>query len=121
MAISWTSVGHFFAAGFHDVQVVAKAVDAEILKIGAAAPTVEALTSLVSPQAAAVERLAFAALGEIAGIAQSTTVVAGASGVNVSLDATLIADVKALVSQFPTLISQAEQIFGVKPATTPAA
>jgi NADH:ubiquinone oxidoreductase subunit D len=114
MAISWGSVGHFFASGFRDVQVVAKAVAVEVAKLGAAAPTVEALTSLVSPQAADVERLAFAALGEIASVIQHVDVAAGAGGVNVNLDAQLVADIKALVAYFPQLVSQAEQIFKAK-------
>lgn len=114
MAISWSSVGHFFASAFHDVQVVAKAVNAELAKVGGSEATVEALTSLVSPEAAVVERLAFAALGEVAAIAQDANVAAGASGVNVTLDAQLIADVKALIAKFPSIIAQAEAAFGKK-------
>jgi hypothetical protein len=58
--------------------------------------TIEAVTSLVSPQAANIERLGFAVLGVVIKAIDDAGTAAGASGLNVSLDAQLIADIKSI-------------------------
>ena len=51
--------------------------------------------ALVSPQAANIERAGFAVLGVVIKAIDDGGTAAGANGLNVSLDAQLIADVKA--------------------------
>jgi hypothetical protein len=58
-----TSVEHALAKA-SDMVKVAKFVDTQILPVGAGRmPAIEAVTSLVSPQAANIERAGFAVLG----------------------------------------------------------
>ena len=73
---------------------------------------IESLTSLVSPQAAAVEQIAFGALGELLAAVQATETAAGANGVNVSFDASVVAEVRALIKGFPEILTQVEAAFG---------
>src|SRR6202030_1085379 len=73
---------------------------------------IEILTSLVSPQATAVEQIAFGALGELVAAVQATETAAGANGINVTFDASVIAEVKKLIADFPQVIAQVEAAFG---------
>ena len=73
---------------------------------------IEQLTSLVSPQAAAAEMIAFGALGALVAAVQATEVAAGANGINVGFDATVIAEVRALITAFPNIVAQVEAAFG---------
>jgi hypothetical protein len=73
---------------------------------------IESLTSLVSPQAAAVEQIAFGALGELVAAVQATETAAGANGVNVAFDASVVAEVKKLITEFPEVVAQVEAAFG---------
>jgi hypothetical protein len=57
---------------------------------------IEAITSLVSAQAANIERARFAVLGVVIKALDDANAVAGASGLNVTLDAQLVADIKAI-------------------------
>jgi hypothetical protein len=54
------------------------------------------VTSLVSPQAANIERVGFAVLGVVIKVLDDAGTAAGASGLNLSLDAQLIADIKSI-------------------------
>jgi hypothetical protein len=54
------------------------------------------VTSLVIPQAANIERAGFAALSVVINAIDAAGAAAGANGLNVSLDAQLVADVKAI-------------------------
>jgi hypothetical protein len=76
------------------------------------AQLIESLTSLVSPQAAAVEQIAFGALGELIAAVQATETAAGANGINVSFDASVITEVRKLITDFPQIIAQVEAAFG---------
>jgi hypothetical protein len=60
--------------------------------------TIEAVTSLVSPQAANIELAGFAVLGVVINAIDDTGTAAGASGLNIPLDAQLIADIKSIAS-----------------------
>jgi hypothetical protein len=78
---------------------------------------VESLSGLIpgyGPEAVAIERVAFGVLGQVVGAAHSIDTAAAANGINVTFDAQMVADIKALVAKFPDVIAQAEQVFGVK-------
>lgn len=119
MALTWSSIGHVFASGFKDVVTGAKAVEAFIAKIDTPAnqTEIEALTALIpgiGTQAAAAERLAFAALGEFAAAVNSADAAAQQNGLNVTLDAAFVAEIKALMAEFPALVAQAVAAFAKK-------
>ena len=67
-------------------------------KAQAEAPTIEAVTALVSPQAANIERVGFAVLGVVIKAIDDAGAAAGANALNVTLDAQLIADIKSIAS-----------------------
>lgn len=91
-----SSIEHAFASAASDVVRVAKFV--VLKKAQADAPTIEAVTALVSPQAANIERVGFAVLGLVIKAIDDAGVGAGANGLNVTLDAQLIADIKSIAS-----------------------
>ncbi len=102
MAFTWQSAGHAFASLFKDVVTVSKKVVTALGGLQNEEKLIESLTSLVSPQAAAVEQIAFGALGELVAAVQATETAAGANGVNVSFDASVFAEVKKLITDFPS-------------------
>jgi hypothetical protein len=112
MAFTWQSAGHAFASLFKEVVTVSKKVVVVLGGLQHEAQLIETLTSLVSPQAAAVEQIAFGALGELIAAVQATETAAGANGVNVSFDASVIVEVKRLIADFPQIIAQVEAAFG---------
>ena len=112
MAFTWQSTGHAFASLFKDVVTVSKKVVIALGSLQNEAPVIESLTSLVSPQAAEVEQIAFGALGELLAAVQATETAAGANGVNVSFDASVVAEVRALIKDFPEILTQVEAAFG---------
>ena len=112
MAFTWQSAGHAFASLFKDVVTVSKKVVVALGGLQNEAHLIETLTSLVSPQAAAVEQIAFGALGELIAAVQATETAAGANGVNISFDASVIAEVRKLITDFPQIIAQVEAAFG---------
>jgi hypothetical protein len=65
-------------------------------KAQAEAPTIEAVTALVSPQAANIERVGFAVLGVVIKAIDDAGAAAGANGLNLNLDAQLVADIKSI-------------------------
>ena len=112
MAFTWQSAGHAFASLFKDVVTVSKKVIIALGGLQDEEKVIESLTSLVSPQAAAVEQIAFGALGELLAAVQATETAAGANGVNVSFDASVVAEVRALIKDFPEILTQVEAAFG---------
>jgi hypothetical protein len=114
MAFTWQSTGHAFASLFKDVVTVSKKVVTAIGGLQGEATVIESLTSLVSPQAAAVEQIAFGALGELVAAVQATETAAGANGVNITFDASVVAEVKKLITEFPQVVAQVEAAFGKK-------
>jgi hypothetical protein len=113
MSFSFSSIGHFFAAMASDIVHGARAAGSVLAKVEKAEPTVEAITGLVFPQAVELERGAFAILGLAASAVQSAGDAASANGVNVTLDAALVADIKAII---PALEQYAKSIGASKPA-----
>lgn len=112
MAFTWQSAGHAFASLLKDVVTVSKKVVTALGALQNEAKVIETLTSLVDPQAAAVEQIAFGALGELVAAVQATEAAAGANGVNVSFDASVVTEVKKLIADFPEVVAQVEAAFG---------
>jgi hypothetical protein len=115
MSTLLSSIEHVFASAASDVVKAAKFVEVSILpvlkKAQADESTIESITSLVSPQAANIERAGFAVLGVILKAIDDAGAAAGANGLNVTLDAQLIADIKSI----------APAVKGAVPAATSAA
>src|SRR6201996_1840290 len=111
MPFTWQSAGHAFASLLKDVVTVSKKAVTVMSDVQSEAVLIEALTALVSPQAAAVEQIAFGALGELVAAVQATETAAGANGVNVSFDASVVAEVKKLIADFPQVVAQVEAAF----------
>ena len=65
-------------------------------KAQADSSAIEAVTALVSPQVANIERAGFAVLGVVIKAIEDAGAAAGANGLNVTLDAQLVADIKAI-------------------------
>lgn len=112
-----TSAEHRFAKAAQDVVGAAKFITATVLpilkKTNADAATVEAVTALVDPGAVNVERAAFAVLGAVIKAIEDGQSAAASAGLNISLDAALIADVKAITPSVKNAVTVAA---GVTPA-----
>ena len=97
-----SSIEHALATAASDTVKVAKFVETKVLPAlktaQAEAPTIEAVTALVSPQAADIERMGFAVLGVVIKAIDDAGTAAGANGLNVTLDAQLVADIKSIAS-----------------------
>jgi hypothetical protein len=111
MSFTWQSAGHAFASLFKDVVTVSKKVVSALGSLKNEETVIESLTSLVSPQAAAVEQIAFGALGELVAAVQAVEAASGANGVNVSFDASVVAEVRTLIADFPEVVAQVEAAF----------
>ena len=100
MSALLNTVEHALASAASDVVKVAKFVEQSVLpvlkKAQAEAPTIEAVTALVSPQAANIERVGFAVLGFGIKAIDDAETAAGANGLNVNLDAQIAADIKGI-------------------------
>jgi hypothetical protein len=96
------SVAHALATAASDTVKVAKFVEQSVLpalkKAQADSSTIEAVTALVSPQAANIERVGFAVIGVVIKAIDDAGAAAGANGLNLSLDAQLVADIKSIAS-----------------------
>ncbi len=112
MTFTWQSAGHAFASLFKDIVTVSKKVVVALAKVQNEEKVIEALTSLVSPEAAAIEQIAFGALGELVAAVQGTEAAAGANGLNVAFDASVLAEVRKLIADFPDVVAQVEAAFG---------
>ena len=97
-----TSVEHALAVAAQDVVKTVKFVETSVLPVLKSAQanesTIESVTSLVSPSAANIERAGFAVLGVVINALDAAGAAAGANGLNVSFDAQLVADIKAIAA-----------------------
>ena len=97
-----TSVEHALPAAASDTVKIANFVETSVLPVLNSAQanqsTIEAVTSLISPQAANIKRAEFAVLGVVINAIDAAGAAAGANGLNITLDAQLVADVKAIAS-----------------------
>lgn len=98
MSFGFSSLGHVFASIFSDISKGAKAVGNVLTKVEAAEPVIESLTSIVYPPAVLIERAAFSVLGTVAATVHDAGTAADAGGLNVTLDAATVADIKALIA-----------------------
>lgn len=94
---SFKNIGHFFSTVAGDIVKGARAVGNVMLKAQKAEPEIEALSALLFPQAVELERGAFALLGMAAQAVNEAGDAAAANGINLALDAQLVADIKALI------------------------
>ncbi len=110
-----TTADHAFASAAKDIVSASKVIQTSVIpvltKASTQASTIEAVTGLISPAAANIERVAFAALGLIIKVMGESTQAVAAGGLNVQLDAALVADIKAII---PAVKTQAAQLM---PAT----
>lgn len=94
------TLGHAFAVVASDAVKAARTIETTVVpalkKANADAPIIEAISGLVSPQAAAIERTAFAVLGKALEAHDAGLAAAGAGGLNLQLDEETIADLKAI-------------------------
>ncbi len=111
MAFTWQSAGHAFASLFKDIVTVSKKVVTALSNIQNEEKLIESLTSLVSPQAAAVEQIAFGALGALVAAVRAVEAAASANGINVAFDASVVTEVRKLIAEFPEVVAQVEAAF----------
>lgn len=108
MSVLFTNVEHVLATAASDVVKVAKFVEMKVVpvlkSVDAEASTVEAVTALVSPQAANIERLGFALLGLVIEAMDKADQAALANGLNVTLDKQLLEDVKAVAGALKSAV-----------------
>jgi len=106
-----TNVEHALAVAASDTVKVAKFVETSVLPVLKSAQanqsTIEAVTSLVRPQAANIERAGFVVLGVVIDALDAAGAAAGANGLNVTLDAQLVADSKAIAAAVKSVVSPA--------------
>jgi hypothetical protein len=95
---SFKNVGHFFATMAGDIVKGARAVASVMIKAQKAEPEIEAISALFFPGAVELERGAFALLGMAAQAVSEAGDVASEKGLNIALDAQLVADIKALIA-----------------------
>lgn len=92
---------HAYAVAIGDLKKAGKTILNDVLpilkKMDAAAAEVEAVTALVSPQWANIERTADAVLGVVIKAIEDAGAAVAAGGLNVSLDAALLNDIKSII------------------------
>jgi hypothetical protein len=106
MAITFKSVGHFFAKAF-------QAIVAELPKIEATAATVETVSAQIpvyGPLAVTAEKAAYAVLGELSAVLTAGGEAAAAKLADAGLDINVINTVKAFVASVPTLVTVAKSL-----------
>jgi len=95
-----SNIEHALATAAADTVKAAKFVKTSVLpvlkKAQADQSTIEGVTALVRPQAADIERAGFVVLGVVIKALDNAGTAAGASGLNVSLDAQLVGDIKSI-------------------------
>ena len=66
--------------------------------------TIEAITALISPQAAKVEVAGYALLGVAITAIEAAEAAGNAGGINISLDSATVSDIKALIPAVKAII-----------------
>lgn len=95
----FASMGHFFAAAFHDLQKALAFAGQVGTKVEGAEGKIEALTALLpnGAKAVEVERAAFSALGVLLSAVAATNAAVSADGLNIKLDAAMVTALRGLV------------------------
>jgi Mur ligase family, catalytic domain len=103
----FSSMGHFFAAAFHDLQKALLFVDQMGTKVQGAEAKIESLTALLpnGAKAVEVERAAFSALGVLLSAVTATNAAVNADGLNIKLDAAMVTALRALVTDVKSELS----------------
>lgn len=100
------SIEHAYAVAIGDLKKVGSALTTVVVpalqKIDASASTIEAVTGLVSPQLANIERTADAVLGLVIKAIEDGQSAVASGGVNVALDSSLVNDIKAIMPAIKT-------------------
>lgn len=96
--ISLQKVEHAIASVAHDIVKVARAVVPVLQKVQGQEATVEALTSLIDPNAVNIERAAFAVLGKVCVAITDAGNAVAANGFNLQLDVQEVTDLKAIAA-----------------------
>ena len=122
-----TTVEHALAAGIHDLKVGAAATKMVVAKVLSVvekdAPVVEAITTLVDPRIATLERVGEALLGQILPQVETAAgdLATEATTPSVTLTQELYAELKALVTQLGPEITAAKASVAVPAVATVAA
>jgi hypothetical protein len=106
MAITFKSVGHFFATVYQKVVAV-------LPKIEATEQTVEAVSAKVpvyGPLSVTIEEAGYAVLGELSAVLNAGGAAAKAKLADAGLDEKVIATVEALVASVPQVASLAKAL-----------
>lgn len=100
------TVDHAFAHAAQGIVTASRFVSSTILpilkKASASEAAVEAVTGLVDPSAVNIERSAFAVLGSVIKAIDDAGAATASDGLNLTLDAALVADVKAIMPAVKT-------------------
>jgi hypothetical protein len=92
---------HAIASAAQKLVSEGKLIEQKVLpalqKASASATVIEGITSLVDPAAVNVERAAYAGLGVIIKAIQDAEAAGASGGVNLTLDAAFVADVKSII------------------------
>lgn len=96
-----TDIAHAYSIAVSDLKKAGQFIEGKVLpvlqKLEAEAPTIEAVTALVSPSLANIERVGEALLGAAIKAIEDAATAAASGGLSVSLDAQLVADIKAII------------------------
>ena len=96
------TIEHALAKAAQDIVTAARFVTQQVMPIlqegKSSEATIEAVTGLVSPAAVNIERAAFAVLGVVIKTLGDGSQAALAGGLNVQLDAALVADIKSIMA-----------------------
>ena len=116
MAISFNSIGHFFAKAFtaikNDVPKVVSAVESGIVQVEGTESTVETVTSVIPGGSSVVpiEKAAYAVLGEIASLLSAGDAAAKAKLADAGLDSAVVEKVEAVLASVPNLVALAKAL-----------
>jgi prophage DNA circulation protein len=102
MGFKFSSIGAAFSKIASDIVTGAHAMETVLSKVQASAPTLEAVTSVISPQAALIETAAFGLLGKVASAVNGVEPAVAAKGINLQLDESEVADLQEIVSYLKT-------------------
>jgi len=109
----FANIQHVYATAAADLVKFGKFVETKVLpalqKVESDASTIEAVTATISPQAANVERAAFSVLGTVIKAVEDSIAAGNAGGINISLDQTVVADIKAILPAIKTQASVSAQ------------
>jgi hypothetical protein len=113
MSFKFANLAHVLATVAGDVVKGARAVESALVKVKGQEQLVEALTGVVDPMAVPIERAAFYLLGKAAAAAHDAGAAAVSSGLNITLDAAEVADLKDIIAYLRSHpMAQSAQIAG---------